>query len=144
MRTLTGPTTTRWALVILAFALGAWAQAAGLIGDILGRWEDIVYLSQQHMTLVAISGGLAILIGIPLGVLLSRPALRRFAEPVMQTLNIGTTIPTLAVLAMAIVALSLLWLIARLRTGSAAPMPRRCHARTSSRAIPMRSSRSFR
>ncbi|HSK40409.1 MAG TPA: ABC transporter permease [Arenibaculum sp.] len=100
MKALTGPAVTRWVLVVLAFALGAWAQAAGLIGDILYRWEDIVFLSRQHMALVAISGGLAILIGVPLGILLSRPALRGLAEPVMQMLNVGTTIPPLAVLAL--------------------------------------------
>ncbi|MBB4284785.1 ABC transporter permease [Roseospira goensis] len=89
-----------WVLVVGAFALGAWAQSAGLIADILWRWEDIVFLARQHMQLVAISGGLAILVGVPLGILLSRPAMRRMAETLMQGLNVGTTIPTLAVLAL--------------------------------------------
>lgn len=87
------------------FLLGVWAQASGLIGDLVLYWEDIVYLSQQHMALTAISGALAILAGVPLGVWLSRPPMQRFSEWVMQALNIGTTIPTLAVLA-----LSMSWL----------------------------------
>lgn len=66
---------------------------------------DIVYLTGQHVELVAISGGLAILAGIPLGILLSRPSLARLSESGMQLLNIGATIPTLAILA-----LSMSWL----------------------------------
>jgi osmoprotectant transport system permease protein len=50
---------------------------------------------------VAISGGLAILVGVPIGLWLSRPGMRRSAESLMQGLNIGSTIPTLAVLALA-------------------------------------------
>ena len=59
-----------------------------------------MFLSKQHMTIVAISGGLAILVGVPLGLWLSRPRMRRAAESIMQALNIGSTIPTLAVLAL--------------------------------------------
>jgi osmoprotectant transport system permease protein len=86
--------------LLLVFALGAMAEATGLIDQIFGYWSDIIYLAQQHMMLVAISGSLAILVGIPLGVFLSRPFMRKSAETVMQALNIGTTIPTLAVLAL--------------------------------------------
>ena len=52
------------------------------------------------MALSAISGGLAIVIGVPLGIWLSRPSQKRMADWFMQVLNIGTTIPTLAVLAL--------------------------------------------
>lgn len=90
---------------VLVFLLGVWAQASGIIEDMLSYWVDIVYLSQQHIMLTAISGGLAILAGVPLGIWLSRPHMRRFSESMMQMLNIGTTIPTLAVLA-----LSMSWL----------------------------------
>jgi osmoprotectant transport system permease protein len=86
--------------ILVVFALGAMAQATGLIDEIFSHWDDAVYLAQQHMTLVIISGALAIVIGIPLGVLLSRPFMRGAAETILQTLNIGTTIPTLAVLAL--------------------------------------------
>ena len=83
----------------MAIALVA-AQAMGLLDDIVSRWDDIAFLSVQHMELAAISGGLAILIGLIVGIVLSRRALRRIAEPVMQTLNVGSTMPTLAVLAL--------------------------------------------
>ncbi|MDJ0947900.1 MAG: ABC transporter permease [Alphaproteobacteria bacterium] len=87
-------------LLVLVFALGAWAYASGVLPQIFELWEDIVFLTQQHLGLVAISGGLAILVGIPLGVWLTRPSMRRYAEIVIQLLNIGTTIPTLAILAL--------------------------------------------
>lgn len=94
------------ALIFIAvFLLGAWIQALGIIEDLVYYWEDIAYLSQQHIMLTAISGGLAILVGVPLGIWLSRPHMRRFSESAMQVFNIGTTIPTLAVLA-----LSMSWL----------------------------------
>ncbi len=92
---------TGWLALIATFLAGVLVGRAGLIEDILSYWEDIVYLTQEHMFLVVVAGGLAILVGIPLGVWLSRPHMRRFAETAMQALNIGTTIPTLAVLALA-------------------------------------------
>ena len=89
-------------LVLLGvFALGSWAQATGLIGDILYLWPDIRFLTRQHLMLVGISWGLAIAAGVPLGVLLTRPWMRRYSESVLQVVNTGQTIPTLAVLALA-------------------------------------------
>ena len=85
---------------VLVFAVGALAQGSGLIDEFFSWWGDILFLSRQHMTLVAISGSLAILTGIPLGIWLSRPYMRAGAETIMQGLNVGTTIPTLAVLAL--------------------------------------------
>lgn len=98
-----------WRVVLLVamFALGAWAYGSGLIPEILRLWGDIVYLGQQHILLAAISGGLAILVGIPLGIILTRPAFRRSAEVLMQALNIGTTVPTLAILALSMTVLGI-------------------------------------
>ncbi len=90
----------RYALGLGLLLAGIWFQRIGLVDDLLKYWGDIVYLSGQHIELTLLSGGLAILTGIPLGVLLSRPFMRRWAESLMQGLNIGTTIPTLAVLAL--------------------------------------------
>jgi len=87
-------------LLVLVFALGAWAWAGGLLPTMLGLWDDITFLGRQHIQLVAISGGLAILVGIPLGVVLTRRRFRRYGDLFLQVLNIGATIPTLAVLAL--------------------------------------------
>ena len=90
----------RTLLVVTVFALGIWIGTAGIVDVVTEYWEDIAYLTPQHIMLTLISGGLAIVIGIPLGIWLSRPHMRRFSESLMQVLNIGTTVPTLAVLAL--------------------------------------------
>ncbi len=84
----------------LVFAFGAWTYASGLLPEILARWDDIVYLAQQHIMLVLISAGLAAALGIPIGILLTREWFRRFSNPLLQVLNIGSAVPTLAVLAL--------------------------------------------
>jgi len=90
------------ALAFLAtFALGVLAHRSGLFEQVAKYGADIAFLSRQHMKLVAISGGLAIAVGVPLGLWLSRPSMRNMAEGVMQVLNLGSTIPTLAVIALA-------------------------------------------
>ncbi len=86
---------------VATFALGVLAHGSGLFEQVARYWGEIAYLSRQHLQLVAISGGLAILVGVPLGMWLSRPAMRRSAEGLIQVLNLGSTIPTLAVLALA-------------------------------------------
>jgi osmoprotectant transport system permease protein len=82
------------------FALGALAQGSGLLPEIAYYWPDIEYLGREHLFLVGVSAGLAIGVGVPLGVFLTRPFMRGTAETVMQVVNLGQTIPTLAVLAL--------------------------------------------
>lgn len=93
----------RWAAGLAAL----WLLALQL--DLAGMWHgysgDIIHLVPQHMALVAMSGGLAIVTGIPIGILLSRDSVAKLADSGMQVLNIGATIPTLAILA-----LSMSWL----------------------------------
>jgi osmoprotectant transport system permease protein len=96
-------------LLVIAgvFALGAYLQARGVIPGILQHREDIIYLARQHIGLVLVSGGLAIVLGVPLGVLLTRERFRGYAAVVTQIVNLGTTIPTLAILALAMTVLGL-------------------------------------
>jgi osmoprotectant transport system permease protein len=91
---------SRIVVLLLAFLAGVWAWSSGLLPEMLSLQDDIIYLLNQHLWLVAISGGLAILIGVPLGIFLSRPYMRKYAEGLMQVLNVGTTVPTLAILAL--------------------------------------------
>ncbi len=94
-------------LLVLMFALGAWAWAGGLLPAIFEQWDDVTFLTQEHIELVMVSGGLAIIVGVPIGVLLTRPAFRRYGDVALQALNIGATIPTLAVLALSMSALGI-------------------------------------
>ncbi|VVP98791.1 Osmoprotectant import permease protein OsmY [Pseudomonas fluorescens] len=64
-------------------------------------WGDISYLTVQHLQIVAVSGLLALVIALPLGVWMSRPANQRYAMASMQVLNVGQAIPKLALLALA-------------------------------------------
>jgi osmoprotectant transport system permease protein len=95
------------AALVLMFLLGVWAQGSGFIDDFLYYREDIVYLTGQHIELMLISGGLAIAVAVPIGIILTRPRFARAAESVMQILNIGQTIPTLAVLALSMTLLGI-------------------------------------
>ncbi|MCJ8499187.1 ABC transporter permease [Desulfatitalea alkaliphila] len=54
----------------------------------------------EHLQLVLIPLTLAVLIAMPAGILLTRPAYRRQAERVMSVFNAGQTIPPLAVIAL--------------------------------------------
>lgn len=83
------------------FALGAWAAYSGLLDTIVSYRSDIVYLAGQHLVLVAYSCAIAVAIGLPLGIALTRKPLALHADVITQFINLGTTIPTLAVLALA-------------------------------------------
>ncbi len=74
--------------------------ASGLGADILRYRKDIVYLTKQHVVLVAISGSLAIAAGVGLGIWLSRPSMERHAQGIIQAVNMATSIPTLGKLAL--------------------------------------------
>ena len=83
--------------IIVVLALLVWGIG---LETIKARRVDLIYLGQQHMILVFSSMFFALLVGIPAGILLSRPAARGIAEYVMQIFNVGNTLPPLAVLAL--------------------------------------------
>lgn len=86
--------------IILVLALLLWGIG---LDTLKARQVDLIYLGQQHLKLVFISMFFALLIGIPSGILLSRPAAKGVAEHVMQIFNVGNTLPPMAVLALAMV-----------------------------------------
>ena len=70
--------------IIVVLALLIWGIG---LETIKARQVDLIYLGQQHMILVFSSMFFALLVGIPAGILLSRPAARGIAEYVMQIFN---------------------------------------------------------
>lgn len=90
--------------VVVVLALLVWGLG---LDTLRARRVDLIYLGQQHLFLVFWSMLLALLVGIPSGILLSRPFARRWAEYVMQIFNVGNTLPPLAVLALAMVAIGI-------------------------------------
>lgn len=60
----------------------------------LDNWDYLLTLTLQHLWLVALAVGLAILIGVPLGVLIVRH--KWLATPVLGIATIVLTIPSIA------------------------------------------------
>lgn len=88
--------------LVLALVLAVpLAHAAGLGTQLLGYRSEVQYLLAQHLRLVGWVALFSVGIGVPVGIWLSRPSMQAWCEPVMQVLNIGTTVPTLAKLAIA-------------------------------------------
>jgi len=81
---------------LILFAL----VASGMWTDMLRYRKDVVYLTKQHLFLVGVSGSLAIISGIGIGIWLSRPWMTRYAEATIQAVNMATAIPTLGKLAL--------------------------------------------
>src|SRR5438034_6326213 len=84
--------------IAVAIAAGLWTS--GLGADVLRYRKDIVYLTKHHLMLVAISGSAAIVLGVAIGIWLSRPWMARWAEAAIQAINMVTSIPTLGKLAL--------------------------------------------
>jgi osmoprotectant transport system permease protein len=89
-----------WVLLGIALVIAWGLYASGLSGDILSYRKDIVYLTKQHLMLVAISGSAAIAFGVGIGIWLSRPWMARWADATIQVVNMATSIPTLGKLAL--------------------------------------------
>jgi osmoprotectant transport system permease protein len=84
----------------IVLAIAAALIASGLWTDMLRYRKDVVYLIKQHLVLVGISGSLAIVSGVAIGIWLSRPWMARYAEATIQAVNMATAIPTLGKLAL--------------------------------------------
>ena len=87
-------------LAVIALAIAGGLYASGLLADVLRYRKDVVYLLRQHLLLVGISGSLAIATGVGAGIWLTRPSMARYAEGVIQAVNMITSIPTLGKLAL--------------------------------------------
>lgn len=64
-------------------------------------WGEVIYLSLQHLYIVAVSSALAIIVAVPAGIWMSRPRNQRRALAFMQVLNAGQAVPKLALLTLA-------------------------------------------
>lgn len=81
-------------------AVTVWVTGLGKVGIYTTfSWEQIFYCSWAHFKMVIVAVFIGSVIGVPLGVLVTRPGLTRLALPVIGGANIGQTIPSLAVIA---------------------------------------------
>lgn len=68
--------------------MSAWAEF------LKANWQDILRLIGEHLMLVLISTSIAVAIGIPLGILLTRH--KRLRAPILGLANVMQTVPSLA------------------------------------------------
>ncbi|HWL12155.1 MAG TPA: ABC transporter permease [Ureibacillus sp.] len=87
----------------------SWAYFTGAFQFIIDNPGDLLYLTGQHLKLVAISAALAIVTAVPLGILITRPKFKKYDWIVMNFANIGQTVPSLAILALVMSYFGLGW-----------------------------------
>ncbi|MGK0467822.1 ABC transporter permease [Clostridium sp.] len=66
----------------------------------LVSYNKITALLKQHLYIVGISSGLAILTAVPIGLLLTRQKFKKWTSKVVSIVNVGQTIPSLAIVAL--------------------------------------------
>jgi osmoprotectant transport system permease protein len=89
------------AIILLAFVLGVEAQRRGYLNFARENPQDIYRLLVQHLQLVFISATIAVALGLSIGIVLTRGFMRRYRETILNLLGICQTVPSLAVIAIA-------------------------------------------
>ena len=93
----------RFFLLIILLIAGISLERTGLIEYLSDPYElgYTFHLLQQHIWLVATSMSIATILGLFVGIVFTRPGFRRYAGGVMYIVGLGQTIPSLAVIALA-------------------------------------------
>ncbi len=85
-------------LLILLVGVTIWITRIDQVGIYKTfSYGDLLYNTWEHLKMVLISVSIATLIGVPLGVLVTRPGFEKLSVPVIGGAGIGQTIPSLAV-----------------------------------------------
>lgn len=87
--------------LILAFGLGVEGQRRGYLNFARENPGDIYRLLVQHLQLVFYSAAIAVALGLTIGIVLTRGFMRRYREFTLNMLGICQTVPSLAVIAIA-------------------------------------------
>ncbi|MBW6464187.1 MAG: ABC transporter permease [Firmicutes bacterium] len=64
------------------------------------NYGNVLRMFREHITLVLVGSGAAILTSVPLGILITRPAMRRYTPLIDNPVNVAQTVPGLAILAL--------------------------------------------
>ncbi|TKB26997.1 ABC transporter permease [Desulfopila sp. IMCC35006] len=93
----------RLVIAVIILIAGVTFERTGLMELLSDPYEYpvILELIVQHMYMVSLSMIFATIIGITAGIVLTRPRFRRYAGICMYVVGLGQTIPSLAVLALA-------------------------------------------
>jgi osmoprotectant transport system permease protein len=104
----------RWALLAVATVafiviianMGWWQAALHFLfpaeTTVLHPRASLMVLVWEHIQLVGISSGITVILGIPLGIWVTRPSGRDFLPLVTDIVSFGQTFPPVAVLALAV------------------------------------------
>lgn len=89
-------------IALLLIAVGVGLQRTGTISLFSDpyAYPELIRLLWQHLYLVWISMSIATVIGLIVGIVLTRPRFRSYTGVVMYVVSLGQTIPSLAVLAL--------------------------------------------
>ncbi|MFT5701645.1 MAG: osmoprotectant transport system permease protein [Desulforhopalus sp.] len=93
----------RFSIAVIILIAGVTFERTGLIELLSDPYEYpvIMALFSQHLYMVSVSMVFATIIGVTAGVLLTRQRFRKYAGICMYIIGLGQTIPSLAVLAIA-------------------------------------------
>jgi osmoprotectant transport system permease protein len=87
---------------LLALLLGStvWVTSLGKVGIYTTfGYDELLFSAWAHFKMVFMAVVIASAIGVPLGILVTRPSLEKLTIPVIGGANIGQSIPSLAVIA---------------------------------------------
>ena len=111
---MTGRNTRQWTIIAIATAAfflliantGWWETGLRFLfpaeSSVLHPRGSLLVLVFEHLRLVAISSSLTIIIGVPVGIWVTRPGGRSFLPIVTDITSFGQTFPPVAVLALAV------------------------------------------
>jgi osmoprotectant transport system permease protein len=89
-------------LCAAAVVVVAWAHKGADVSEIgVLATGKLALRVREHVVLCAVSTALAVAVAVPAGVVATRPRLRRLAAPLLFVANVGQSVPTIAVLALA-------------------------------------------
>jgi osmoprotectant transport system permease protein len=93
----------RFFLLIILLVVGMSLERAGIMDYLSDPYElgYTIHLVKQHVRLVGMSMAMATLLGLAVGIIFTRPKFERYSGPVMYVVGLGQTIPSLAVIALA-------------------------------------------
>jgi len=75
------------------------SMSANIIGDPQQGFSNVWSAVLEHMKLIGISTGLAILAAVPSGILITREGFRDFSGLILGVANFGQSVPSIAILA---------------------------------------------
>ena len=87
-------------LLALLVGITIWVTNVGTVGIYQTfAYDELLYSAWAHLKMVFIAVLIASAIGVPLGILATRPGLEKLALPIIGLGSVGRTIPSLAVIA---------------------------------------------